>query len=224
MKPTVAVAEESIPADRTISVGGTGAGDPHVWMDASLWSLTIDAIRGTLSELDPEHAVQFSANASQLGNQLQALHEWVGQSISTIPDAQRILVTAHDAFGYYGRAYGIEVAGIQGISTDNEAAVADIRDTVSLIVSNNIPALFVETTINPRTASSVQEAVRRQGHDVTIGGELYSDAMGEPGTAGGTYIGMIFENTLAITTALGGNPPPLPAALHDWALTWGVTQ
>jgi manganese/zinc/iron transport system substrate-binding protein len=222
IKPTVAVAEQSIPAELLLSADGHYSIDPHVWMDASLWNLTASTIADTLSELDPEHAAEFGSNAAQLSLQLLALHDWAAQSIATIPAGQRILVTAHDAFNYYGRAYGIEVAGIQGISTDNEAAVADIRNTVNLIVDHKVPALFVESTINPRTVRSVQEAVERQGHSVAIGGELFSDAMGAAGSAAGTYIGMIFENTLTITEALGGTPPQLPAALHGWAQHWSI--
>jgi manganese/zinc/iron transport system substrate-binding protein len=221
-KPTVAVAERGIPADLLITVSGTTSVDPHVWMDASLWNRTVGVIRDVLSELDPAHAGQFSANAELLSRELLALHEWVAQSTATIPAAQRILVTAHDAFSYYGRVYGMEVEGIQGISTDNEAAVADIRATVNLIVRQQIPALFVESTINPRTVRSVLEAVARQGHSVEIGGELYSDAMGMTGTAAGTYIGMIFANTRTITEALGGEVPELPAELHAWAGRWNL--
>jgi manganese/zinc/iron transport system substrate-binding protein len=148
----------------------------------------------------------------------------VKESIASIPEEQRILVTAHDAFGYYGRAYGIEVAGIQGISTEAEASVADIRETAATVAELGVPAVFVESTINPRTIQAVIDAARQHGHEVKIGGELYSDAMGEEGSAGGTYIGMIYENTKSIVEALGGELPKFPDALRNWAEEWNVAQ
>jgi manganese/zinc/iron transport system substrate-binding protein len=154
--------------------------------------------------------------------QLDALHRWIEASVATIPEAQRILVTAHDAFNYYGRAYGIEVAGIQGISTESEAGVNDIRAMVDVVVERQVPAVFIESTINPRTIQAVIDAAAQRGQEVRIGGQLYSDAMGAPGTPGGTYIGMLVENTRTIVTALGGAPLPLPGELAGWADEWGV--
>lgn len=222
MKPTVAVAETSIDPDELIRVAVFHGGDPHVWMDVSLWARTIPTVAAALSELRPDCAANFEANAAAYGEVLAAFHPWVAAAIATIPEQQRILVTAHDAFNYYGRAYGIEVAGIQGISTESEAGVADIRHMADIVAERQVPALFVESTINPRTIQAVIDAVRERGHEVTIGGQLYSDAMGETGTADGTYIGMIYANTTTITEALGGTPPPLPAALGPWAEHWGI--
>lgn len=219
-KPTVAVAERSVAADLILTADNQYGVDPHVWMDVGLWSRTVDTIRDVLSEHDPENASAFNANADTYREQLLALDSWISEAISSIPTEQRVIVTAHDAFSYFGFAYGIDVFGIQGISTDTEAAVADIRDTVSLIVERNVPALFVESTINPRTVQSVREAVERRGHSVRIGGELYSDAMGPAGTPDGTYIGMLRHNASAITKALGGTLPALPDALRVWENTW----
>ncbi len=220
--PTVAVSPASIETGDLITVQDIYGIDPHLWMDASLWAQIALTIADTLAELRPDCAEQMQANAASYTEQLTALHEWVQESIASIPEQQRVLVTAHDAFNYYGRAYGIDVAGIQGISTEAEAGVADIRETVDLVVERQVPALFVESTINPRTIQSVQQAAAEQGQQVEIGGELYSDAMGENGTAGGTYIGMIYENTVNITQALGGSVPPLPEALTGWAEQWDI--
>lgn len=223
-KPTVAVSPAAIEPGELITVQGIYGIDPHVWMDVSLWSKLTPTIAQTLAELAPECADDMMARAEDYQTQLSALHEWVGRSIASIPEEQRVLVTAHDAFNYYGRAYGIEVASIQGISTEAEAAIADIRETVDTVVERQVPAIFVESTINPRTIESVQQAAGERGQQVEIGGQLYSDAMGAEGTPGGTYIGMIYENTLNITEALGGTVPPLPDALAEWAATWNVAS
>lgn len=213
--PTLAVAPAAIPPAELIGTNDLYGVDPHLWMDASRWAKIVPVIASQLSELAPECAQAMAANAATYGEKLTALHDWTIASIASIPKAQRILVTAHDAFAYYGDAYGIEVAGIQGISTQSEAGIADIRETAELIINRAIPAVFVESTINPRTIQAVIEAAAQAGHGVVIGGELYSDAMGDAGTVGGTYLGMIYENTLAITEALGGTLPPLPGILEE---------
>lgn len=221
-KPTIAVAPTSIAPAELISVQDLYGIDPHLWMDASLWAKIAPTIATTLAEIRPDCADAMKASAAEYGKQLAALHEWVKAAVASIPEQQRILVTAHDAFAYYGRAYSIEVAGIQGISTEAEAAVADVRETVDLVVERKVPAIFVESTINPRTIQAVVDAAKERGQDVVIGGVLYSDAMGEPGKAGGTYIGMIFENTKNIVEALGGTAPPVPDALAGWAEKYDV--
>ncbi|KFB09279.1 metal ABC transporter solute-binding protein, Zn/Mn family [Nitratireductor basaltis] len=221
-KPTIAVAPSSIDTGDLITVQDVYGIDPHLWMDASLWSRIAPTIAGTLADAQPECADDFKTNAQNYVEQLTALHDWVKKAIASIPEGQRSLVTAHDAFAYFGRAYGIEVLGIQGISTESEASVADIRATAKQVAAKGVPAIFVESTINPRTIQSVIDAAREQGHQVEIGGELYSDAMGETGTAGGTYIGMIFENTRNITTALGGQLPEIPDVLSGWAEQWNI--
>jgi manganese/zinc/iron transport system substrate-binding protein len=160
--------------------------------------------------------------AAQYRTQLDALDGWIGDSVASIPAPQRVLVTAHDAFAYYGRAYDIDVEGIQGISTESEAGIADIRAMVETVVSRDVPAVFIESTINPRTVEAVVDAAADRGHTVEIGGELYSDAMGAPDTPGGTYIGMLRHNTVRIVRALGGDPAPWPAPLMAWAETWNA--
>jgi manganese/zinc/iron transport system substrate-binding protein len=221
-KPTVAVAPASIDPGELITTQDVYGIDPHLWMDPSLWSRIAPTIAGAIAELAPDCAETLNANADAYGAQLDALHAWARETLATIPAEQRILVTAHDAFEYYGRAYDLEVAGIQGISTESEAGVADIREMAALVAEREVPAVFVETTINPRTIQAVVDAAAERGHDVRVGAELYSDAMGEPGTAGGTYIGMIYENTAHIAGELGGTVPPLPSELQAWAERWNV--
>ncbi len=221
-RPTSAVAEAALPAERLLAFAGAHYPDPHVWMDVSQWALTAPVIAGVLGELAPECAGAMQARAEAYGAKLKALDDWVRASVATIPEQQRILVTAHDAFAYYGRAYGIEVAGIQGISTESEAGIADIRHIVDIVVARQVPAVFIESTINPRTIQAVIDAAAGRGHAVALGPQLYSDAMGEAGTAAGTYIGMIHANTKAIVTALGGRPVALPGELVTWAERWHV--
>jgi manganese/zinc/iron transport system substrate-binding protein len=217
---TLAVGPSSIPPENLITVQDMYGIDPHLWMDASLWSMTVPTVSDAIAELNPGCSDTLAANAAAYQEQLAALHDWVGDSIATIPEDQRRLVTAHDAFGYYGRAYGIKVDAIQGLSTETEASIADINDVADTVFDGGVPAVFVETTINPRTIEAVIEAVQARGGSVAIGGNLYSDGMGESGTPGGTYMGMIYENTVTITEALGGTPPALPAILENWAAQW----
>lgn len=223
-KPTVAVSEAAVSPGELINTDDAYGVDPHVWMDVSLWAKTVPIIANSLADLRPECAEQFEANSNSYLAELAALHEWVGEAIATVPEERRILVTAHDAFSYYGRAYGIEVAGIQGISTESEAGVADIRAMARLVAERQVPAVFIESTINPRTIQAVVNAAQQRGHRVDIGSQLYSDALGERGTAGGTYIGMIFENTSNIVSDLGGQVPPLPPELAGWAERWELAS
>lgn len=221
-KPTVAVGPASIDTGALISTQDVYGVDPHLWMDVSLWARTVATVREAFAGLRPDCAEALAERARAYGEQLEALHAWVEEGVASIPETQRILVTAHDAFAYYGRAYGLEVAGIQGISTESEAGVADIRRMASVVAERGVPAVFIESTINPRTIEAVIDAARQRGQEVALGGELYSDAMGERGTAAGSYIGMIVSNTATIVRALGGTLPPLPEPLHAWAERWDV--
>jgi manganese/zinc/iron transport system substrate-binding protein len=217
-RPTLALMEVATdPADLIAEPDEPAGVDMHLWMDVELWSRLPPAFAEALAEHRPGCAEAAAERAEGYVAELLALHDWVGEAIATIPEETRLLVTAHDAFGYFARAYGIEVAAIQGISTLGEASVADIRETADLVVASGVPAIFVETTINPRTIEAVREAVRQRGHEVEIGGELFSDALGPEGSIADSYIGMIYENTRIITEALGGSLPPLPEALADWA-------
>lgn len=220
--PTVAVSPASIaPADLITTQDVYGI-DPHLWMDPSLWARITPTIAEAIADVAPSCAASVRADAETYAAQLDALHAWIGEAVATIPPRQRVLVTAHDAFEYYGRAFGLEVAGIQGISTESEAGVADIREMAALVADREVPAVFIETTINPRTIQAVIDAAAERGHEVRVGAELYSDAMGAPGTAGGTYIGMIYENTVNVVRELGGTVGPLPEALRSWAERWGA--
>ena len=195
-----------------------GQPDPHVWMDAALWAQAIPQVTAFLGDARPDCAAGMDTRAAAYATRLTALDDWVRDAIATIPEAARMLVTAHDAFNYFARAYGIEASeAVAGISTEAEASIADIREVAAFVIGNAVPAVFVETTINPRTIEALVAEVRALGGAVEIGGALHSDAMGEPGSVAGDYIGMIWSNTATITAALGGDLPPLPEALADWA-------
>jgi manganese/zinc/iron transport system substrate-binding protein len=200
--PTVAVAE-TIPPEHLRAVEGfDGQMDPHVWFDVGLWSRTLDPIERELSRLAPEHAATFRQNAERLRQELDDLDRWVGEQVGSIPADQRVLVTAHDAFGYFGHRYGLEVVGLQGISTVTEAGLQDVERLVSLIVERRLRAIFVESSVPRRSIEAVQAACRARGHDVAIGGELFSDSMGSAGTPEGTYVGMVRHNVRTIVEAL----------------------
>lgn len=218
----VAVGEAAVPADLLLQADG--AVDPHLWMDVSIWARLVPEIAGVLGRERPDCAAAITARAATFAEELAALHGWVQATLATIPQAQRVLVTAHDAFGYFARAYGLRQVAIQGFSTESEASVADIRAVAAEVVQSSVPAVFVESTINPRTVQAMLEAVAAQGGRVTLGGSLYSDAMGETGTPEGSYIGMIRANVITMAGALGGQPAPWPAELADWAARHGVAQ
>lgn len=181
--------------------------DPHVWMDVQGWKKAVTVVEQALSEHDPANAAHYRDNAAAYQDQLTKLDNYAKASIATIPEPQRVLVTAHDAFNYLSRAYGIEVRGVQGMSTESEAGVKDIETLVSFLVSRKIPSVFVETSVSDKNVRALLEGAAAQGHTVVIGGELYSDAMGPAGTYEGTYLGMIDHNITTITRALGGTAP-----------------
>jgi manganese/zinc/iron transport system substrate-binding protein len=203
----VAAVSEVIPADQRLSPPEfQGAYDPHVWFDVRLWAMTVDVVARTLSEADPAHARDFAASADRYRAQLAELDGYVREQARRVPAERRVLITAHDAFNYFGRAYGFQVRGLQGISTASEAGTADVQALAQFIASRRIPAIFVESSIPRRTIEAVQEAVAAQGFEVQIGGSLFSDAMGNPGTAEGTYIGMVRHNIDTIVGALLREP------------------
>ncbi|MGJ8650665.1 MAG: metal ABC transporter solute-binding protein, Zn/Mn family [Opitutaceae bacterium] len=178
--------------------------DPHVWMDVSGWLKAVPVVAETLSAYDPANAATYRSNAAAYMEQLEALNVYAKKAMATIPEGQRVLVTAHDAFRYLGRAYGIEVRGIQGVSTESEAGVRDLEDLVDFIVHRKIPAVFVETSVADKNVRALVEGSKSRGHPVVIGGSLFSDAMGQAGTYEGTYIGMIDSNVTTIVNSLGG--------------------
>ena len=178
--------------------------DPHVWFDVTMWMKAVEQVQETLIETDPSHKSEYEANASAYLAQLDELHQYVLAQAQTVPADKRIIITAHDAFNYFGQAYGFEVRGLQGISTEAQAGTADVQDLVSYIVEKQIPAIFVESSVPQRNVEAVQAAVQAQGFDVQIGGSLFSDAMGSEGTPEGTYIGMVRHNIDTIVSALKG--------------------
>jgi manganese/zinc/iron transport system substrate-binding protein len=179
-----------------------GQYDPHVWFDVELWSTAVETVRDGLTAVDPEGAATYREHAAAYLEELHELHAWIGQQVERVPADRRILITAHDAFGYFGAAYGFEVRGLQGISTVSEAGAGDVQRLAALIAEREIPTIFVETSVSPRAITAVQEAVRARGFEVQVGEELYSDALGDPGTPEGTYVGMVRHNVEAIVSGL----------------------
>lgn len=205
--PNALAVMESLPEDELIHPQGgfggvAGMPDPHVWFDVSLWKKTIPAVRDALINADPEGKELYTNNAESYMAQLDQLDTEVQAMIENIPEGKRVLVTAHDAFNYYGQRYGLEVRGIQGLSTAVEAGTKDVQDIVDFMVERDIPAIFVESSVPRRTVDAVVQAAAAKGHTIKVGGELFSDSMGETGTPGGTYIGMVMENTRTISEAL----------------------
>ncbi|MFD1706402.1 metal ABC transporter solute-binding protein, Zn/Mn family [Siminovitchia sediminis] len=199
-KPVRAVSD-AVPEEKLIKEG-KDAYDPHIWFDAGLWQYAVDEVVEGLSEVDPEHADQYAANGDSYKNELAEVDEWAKEMLADIPEQSRVLVTAHDAFHYFGNAYDIEVKGLQGLSTDSEYGIKDVQNIVNLLVEREIKAVFVESSISERSINAVVEGAKEKGHDVVIGGELYSDAMGEEGTEEGTYIGMFKHNIRTIQQSL----------------------
>lgn len=199
-KLTVPVTER-IDESRLLDLG-VGRPDPHLWFDVELWSNGVDVVRDALIELDPENAATYEGKAAEYEAELRALDAECRAAVGSIPRSRRVLVTAHDAFGYFGRAYGIEVRGIQGISTESEAGVGEVNELVELLVSEEIPAVFVESSVSDRNVRALVEGCAARGHRLRIGGSLYSDAMGRPGTPEGTYVGMVRHNVRTIVEAL----------------------
>ena len=179
-----------------------GAYDPHVWFDVTLWMKAVERVRDTLIEVDNDSAELYRTNTEDYLAKLEELHDYVMQQADRVSPDQRVLVTAHDAFNYFGRAYGFEVYGLQGISTAAEAGTADVQALVQFIVERRVPAMFVETSVPRRSIEAVQAAVKSKGFSVEIGGQLFSDAMGALGTPEGTYIGMVRHNIDTIVTSL----------------------
>ncbi|MEM7084738.1 MAG: zinc ABC transporter substrate-binding protein [Bacteroidota bacterium] len=176
--------------------------DPHVWFDIEYFKLFGAKVAKVLSENDPTNAVHYAENEKKYNAKLDVLQNEIRATINTLPSEKRILVTAHDAFNYFGKAYGFEVVGLQGLSTATEAGVQDVQRLSSFIIDNNVKAIFVESSVPRRTIEALQEAVKSKGHDVVIGGSLYSDALGDPGTVEGTYLGMFRYNVNTIVNEL----------------------
>lgn len=204
---------DQLPRDRLLGNGvGHGADasafDPHCWMDVSLWELVSIQIKGAIAKLLPEKKEELNGRAEVLRGQMRKLHTAISQSMLTIPEPRRILISSHDAFQYFGRQYGIRVEGIQGISTTSEAGLKRIEELVTLIVEQKVPAVFVESSVPDKGVQSLREGAKQKGWDVALGGTLFTDALGnEPPVD--TYLGMMEHNTRTIVEALGGIPSPV---------------
>jgi len=199
---TVAISSH-IPRDQLLdSLNYSGHYDPHIWFDVTFWMKAVEKVRATLIEFDPAHKDDYTARAEAYLKELIALDETVQSRANELPKDQRVLVTAHDAFRYFGRKYGFEVKGLQGVSTQSEAGVNDVHQLAEFIAKRKIKAIFVESSVPERNIKAVKEAVQSRGWDVKIGGELFSDAMGNDGTFEGTYIGMVTHNINTIIDSL----------------------
>ena len=187
--------------------GFEGHADPHVWMDPRAWSKAVDVVAEKLAQYDPAKEKPYYENARRLKEEFESLDEYSEKVLDSVPAESRVLVTAHDAFNYFGQRYGFEVLGIQGISTESEAGVKDIEKIVDTLVNRQIAAVFVESTVSERNIRALLEGAAAQDHSVSIGATLFSDAMGAPGTYEGTYLGMIDHNVTRIAQALGGEAP-----------------
>jgi manganese/zinc/iron transport system substrate-binding protein len=199
-KPVIAVADV-IDQSRLISTGNDTY-DPHIWFDLSLWQEAVEVLGSRLAELHPERADYYRQNTRAYAQELAELHDWTREQVASIPEGQRVLITAHDAFSYFGKAYDIEVRGLQGISTLSEFGLRDVSDLVNFIVGRGIKAVFVESSVPTRSLEAVVSGVQQRGHDVQIGGTLYSDALGAPGTEAGTFVGTVRSNVNTIVSSL----------------------
>lgn len=200
-KKTVIAVAEQIDKKKLIATGANQY-DPHIWFDVSLWMEAVKQVEQGLSKADPTHQQDYQKQAQQYLDQLQALDREIKEQIQTIPKEQRILVTAHDAFGYFGRAYDIQVVGLQGLSTASEYGLKDVQRLVNLIVQKKIKAVFIESSVPKKSIEAVVNGAKAKNWQVNIGGELYSDALGGPGSEADTYIKMVRANVDTIVSSL----------------------
>ena len=207
-KPVFAVTELIEESNLIEPEGSQGHFDPHVWMDPRAWSKAVEVVRDKLARHDAASAEAYAENAARLLDEFVRLDGYAEKVLASVPAERRILVTAHDAFNYFGKRYDFEVVGIQGLSTESEAGLKKIEEIVDLLVRRRIPAVFVESTVPERSVRALVAGAAAKGHEVVIGGELFSDAMGRPGTYEGTYVGMIDHNVTLIARSLGGEAPP----------------
>ncbi len=205
-KPTIAVGDQLDP-DQLLDADA-GLHDPHIWMDVALWAEAANGVARELIQWQPGRAESIEKARRRLNAQLTALDQWSEQTLATIPDSQRVLITAHDAFRYFGRRYNLEVHGVQGISTMSEAAISDANRLVDLIVTRHVPAVFFETSVSQRQVKAIVEGARQRGMTVSSDATLYSDSLGAEASEAGTYLGMIQANVRTIANALGGQTVP----------------
>lgn len=207
IKPVIAVGERIDAGYLLMPDGAAGHPDPHVWMDVGAWAQCLQAVGEALVAFDPPHAEDYRAGAEAYARRLDGLHQYAIESLGSIPPDSRLLITSHDAFRYFGRAYGLDVRGVQGLSTESEAGLQQINALVDLILERNVQAVFIESSVPRKNVEALLGGAQARGHKLVIGGQLYSDAMGEPGTYEGTYLGMLDHNITVVTRALGGTAP-----------------
>ncbi len=206
-KPVVAVTEGIDESELLEPEEFQGHYDPHVWMDVAAWGKCVDVVAQAMAEFDPSHADDYRGNAKKYRQQLAELHEYGRSVIASIPKESRVLITSHDAFNYFGRAYGLDVQGVQGISTESEAGLQRVNELVDMIVRKKVKAVFVESSVPRKNIDALIEGARSKKHQVIVGGELFSDAMGQSESYEGTYIGMLDHNFTLVARALGGQAP-----------------
>ncbi|SDI57427.1 metal ABC transporter solute-binding protein, Zn/Mn family [Natribacillus halophilus] len=201
-KPVYTLGEEVPDEDILEDEEEAGTPDPHIWFDPELWSYAVEGVADGLAELDPENEDDYRANADTYIDEIQELQAWSEAEIENIDEESRVLVTAHDAFQYFGDAVGMDVMGLQGISTEAEVGLSDVQGVIDEMIERDINAIFAETSVSDSAVDAVIEGAQEQGHEVENGGALYSDAMGEPDTEEGTYVGMYEANVNQIVEAL----------------------
>ncbi|MER2058638.1 MAG: zinc ABC transporter substrate-binding protein [Niallia sp.] len=199
-RPVLAIGEVN-PEEKLLK-DEEGAIDPHIWFDIDLWKESLDAATNELKKALPDDSEYFEKNKQAYFKKLDTLKEEAKAQMETLPSDKRVLVTAHDAFGYFGRMLDIEVVGLQGLSTEAEIGLSDIEETIQQLVEHQVPAVFIESSINPASINAVIEGAKKEGLDIELGGELFSDAMGDADTKEGTYIGMYEHNVSTIYQAL----------------------
>lgn len=214
--PTSALADDAVPDSLLIpSSEYASSYDPHVWFDVHLWSRVTQHVGDVLAARDTAHAEAYRTNADAYAQRLDSLDNYVSTQAHRVPEERRVLITSHDAFRYLGRAYDIEVRGLQGISTASEAGTKDVQNLADFVVKRRIPALFVESSVSPRGIEAVQAAVESKDFEVQLGGTLYGDALGNRGTPTGTYIGALRHNIDTIVQGLLNEPSHSPTAARQ---------
>ncbi len=193
---------DNIPEEKLLGFGDQGVHDPHIWFDVMLWKEASKNLLDGFIKLDPDNKEYYTKNYEDYAKELDELDAYVRENLNKVKESSRVLVTAHDAFSYFGRAYGYEVVGLQGISTESEAGTKDVKELADFIVEREIKAVFVESSVPRKNIEALQEAVASRGYTVEIGGELFSDSLGDPGTPEGTYIGTVKANVNTIVNAL----------------------
>lgn len=204
-KPVIAVSDGIDENQLIQSVDGADSHDPHIWFDPTIWSTGLENVARELGEIEPKNATYFKTNFERYHAEIQKMEDWVEAQFQFLDDGTKVLITSHDAFSYFGKRFGIEVRGIQGISTLSEVGLKDISEMVDFVIERNIPAIFVETSTSNKTAQAIIDGTKEKGYELQMKGPLYSDALGEPDAPAGSYIGMVKTNVQMIVEGLKSN-------------------